>query len=57
MTLLHSLSTDQNSVDAVLVERDHPVESADLVVAKLPVLDVVRRFVELDRRLFAVIQV
>ena len=51
------LGSHQDSVDAVLVQRDHPVEASDLVVAQLSVLDEVRRVVELDERLLGVIQI
>ena len=35
----------QNAVDAVFVERDHPIDTANLIITHLPACDVVRRLV------------
>lgn len=39
----------QNSVDAILVQRDHPVEAAHLIVAHFTALDVVWRFLKAEQ--------
>ena len=47
----------KDAVDAVLIQGDHPVETADLVVSHFAMLDVMRRLVEAENTLFGLVKV